>query len=313
MATLPDLDTSKVGMIGYWNATNHGVSEIDPIDAIDFNKVTEYTQYDNGLQGKLEVRRVGEKKGEESLGFFSGVDDEEERGPENIEFNFRMKSDGWILVWTDRTNQFGPDWFGNNTEGYRGYYDITFNWSAPRTGQDKLNYNTGNEYNISLLPKTEISVKIKALQEKLSNSGNITFNHSDVDYYCYEFPNANRMAQSIELFGEGFTDYNTQEGFDAGVSYPSNTNKKYHAVFASVSTAEENDGSFELLFNDTTITPSKSPTANQNTHRLVYGSIDAIGQNLVPDKSTTYYNDNTFEFILESFHIIFHLILYEKT
>jgi hypothetical protein len=305
MATLPDLDTSKVGMIGYWNATNHGVSEIDPMDALTYTDITEYTQYDNGIQGKIKIQRVSE--GTSPSVVRRDYVGNQPSGPKNIEFNFRMKSDGWILVWTDRTNQYGIDWFRNNTEGYRGYYDIIDSWSAlgfiDGTNDLRLNYNHSRTQieEIKNLPETELSDEIQTLQSKLSNSGNITFNHSDVGYYCYEFPNANRMALAFETY---------DNGIDGGISYTSDVTKKYHACIGMY--ARNKDG----LFSDEedeylSFAGKKLVNIPIDTREYGIGNFDVLANNLTPNSGTTYYNDTTPD-TTGGYVGIYHLILYNK-
>ena len=94
MANLPDLNTSEVSFIGYWNAIDQGgLVEVNPSDVVSNDNIVEYTAYDNGVEGSFDVAES------------------------NI--NFRVKTDGWIIAWfdrqeslaiqeTDKSNVYGP-------------------------------------------------------------------------------------------------------------------------------------------------------------------------------------------------------------
>lgn len=269
MAVLPDLDTTNVGVLCYWNATNHGVSEIDPMDVIDYNDVHSYTQYDNGVEGELNIQRV------------DYVDNDS--GVNQVIFNFRVKSDGWILVWTGNENQFGKNWKANGTENYQGWFDVVHNWANHYTESvDDTSYHYGTAP--SSFPTTTLSVEISNLKDKLSNSGSITFNHSDVGYYCYEYPNANRMAMAFEN-KDTDTGGTTIEG---GISYTSDTTRHHHSV-AAVGGADE--------FSDFFLSPpwvrfnGEDIINNNGSQEPEFGSVDVLTKGLMPNASTTYHNN----------------------
>lgn len=146
MSDLPDLDTSQISFIAYWNAIDDGgVSSIDPEDVIADGNINEYTLYDNGVH----IDRYS-------------------IGPREIEA--RIKSDGWIIAYLDRTNNPAT----NTSPPPSGPWDIISDWEtrSVNSGQNKL------------------SRAIDGLQSEFTNASQITFSYSDVGLYNYEYPDA---------------------------------------------------------------------------------------------------------------------------
>jgi len=166
MANLPDLNPAEIGIIAFWNALDHwkgtGVQSIDPTDCIGV--FSSYDVYDNGIEGYIDPKAKG-------------------WGGTGRHINVRVKSDGWMVAWIDRTNTFAypskpADEFGENA--HKGYYDILYNW---------LNYNS----NISST-QTTLSYLISKLYGALSNKADFDYSDEDVGHYCYEYPDANVMT-----------------------------------------------------------------------------------------------------------------------
>lgn len=170
MATMPDLPTSNIGTIGYWNATDHGVGSIDPSEVLSYSFITEYTSYDNGITG--------------TLSFGSGMSG-------NRDWGFRAKGDGWVIVYVDRQDVEGV----SENKTLRGQYDIILDIADQR-----------NDVGSTPLPQSNLQDKIFGLAGELSNSSNMTFNAGDVGYYCYKFSNATTLHQISEFakYNEGF-------------------------------------------------------------------------------------------------------------
>jgi len=154
MANLPDLNPAEIGIIAFWNALDHwkgtGVQSIDPTDCISV--FDEYDVYDNGIQGWKSL--------------VSGR-----------HFNARVKTDGWMVAWIDRTNTFAypnkpVDEFGENA--HKGYYDILYEW---------ISFSS----NVS---STTLSYLISQLYNALSNKADFNYSNEDVGHYCYEYPDA---------------------------------------------------------------------------------------------------------------------------
>jgi len=173
MAILPDLDPNEIGVIAFWNAHDHRVAGsdavIDPTDVLGVLK--SYTLYDNGVDGVLDYSpRTG--------------------------INVRVKNDGWIIAWIDRTNTYQQ-----NVSDFtaRGYYDLLYNW------KDRGNNITGDT-------NTLIEV-IQYLYNQLSNKSEFEFNKSDVGVYCYEFDAANAItfaSTAISLSSYGYSGVKTE-------------------------------------------------------------------------------------------------------
>jgi len=156
MANLPDLNPAEIGIIAFWNALDHwngnGEQSIDPTDCIGV--FDEYEVYDNGIQGWKSL--------------VSGR-----------HFNARVKTDGWMVAWIDRTNTFA---YPSKTSGefgedaHKGYYDILYNWLS-----------SGSNISSS---QTTLSYLISQLYNALSNKGDFNYSDADVGHYCYEYPDA---------------------------------------------------------------------------------------------------------------------------
>ena len=160
MANMSDLDTTGIGIIAFWNALDHwvgsGTNEIDPTDCIGV--FDSYDVYDNGIEG---YKALGSGR----------------------YFHARVKSDGWMVAWIDRTNTFFYPTkplsdFGES--GRKGYYDILWDWA-----EDAANISS---------TQTTLSYLISLLYNALSNKTDFSYASADVGHYCYEFPDANVMT-----------------------------------------------------------------------------------------------------------------------
>lgn len=101
MADLPDLDTTDKTFTAFWNALDYGVTSIDPEEALSAGKITEYTLYDNGWEGKYSNE--------------SGLD-----------LGIRVKSDGWFVAYLFDTEQTATD--TSNLGDLYGIWDILPDW-----------------------------------------------------------------------------------------------------------------------------------------------------------------------------------------
>lgn len=150
MSTLPDITTSGVGYIAYWNAINDGgVGSITASDALTDGNIQSYTLYDNGFTAQYTTPNVGRT------------------------ITVRVKQDGWFVAYMDRTNQFVQ----NASTKPNGYYDLVDNW-------------TDNSNEVNAFPINSLERSINSLQSNLSNSGSITYNSSDVGLYNYQYSSA---------------------------------------------------------------------------------------------------------------------------
>lgn len=174
MANLPDLVTTDIGIIAFWNAKDHwtgpGANTIDPTNCAGV--FDSYSVYDNGIEGH------------KALG--SGR-----------YFHARVKSDGWMVAWIDRTNTFAyPNKvaadFGET--GHRGYYDILYDWFAAAL--------ISSTY-------TTTSHLISLLYNALTNKGDFAFAAADVGHYCYEYSEANVLTLCAVFNKTGNVQYTT--------------------------------------------------------------------------------------------------------
>jgi len=156
MANLPDLDTSEIGVIAFWNAHDHRANPnsgavIDPTDVLGV--LSSYTLYDNGVDGAISY------------------------GP-RADINVRVKNDGWIIAWIDRTNTYQLN-AGYDSFTAKGYYDLAYDWKYP--------YEEGKSSNPLTANTNTLIEVISHLFNQLSNKADFTFSKTDVGTYCYEF------------------------------------------------------------------------------------------------------------------------------
>ena len=234
MASLPNITIADIGIIAFWNAHDHRVNgaSIDPTDCIP--TFSTYTVYDNGIDGKIDPSAKG-------------------WGGSDRQINVRVKNDGWIVAWIDRTNTFfyptkNAGDFGES--GYKGYYDILWDW---------FHY----EANISS-SYTTLSYMIYKLFDTLSNKAEFTFSTADVGHYSYEFTDASAISL-IDICG-------TQTG---AIQYTTGTTLYYAAVTAA------SWGTGKLIkFDDNII--------NDLPGGSHYATADILAENWVPNPLTDY-------------------------
>jgi len=192
MADLSDLDTTQIGIIAFWNALDHravpGIGDVDPTDCIAI--FDSYDVYDNGIEG---YKALGSGK----------------------YFHARVKTDGWIVAWIDRTNTFAyPNKsaadFGEGA--HSGYYDILYNWSTSST-------NISTTY-------TTLSYLLSLLYAALSNSADFTFTASNVGHYCYSHP----LASVLTLMDIRLPELPVSESKEGYVQYATGTTLYYAAA-----------------------------------------------------------------------------------
>lgn len=156
MADLSDIDTTNVGFIGYWNAIDQGgVSSIDPSEVTSWGNITSYTLYDNGIEGKAEIR----------------VGTHTDAGDRYREVHFRVKNDGWVVAWLDR--EFDP---ATNT----GPWDILKGWAT--------------QYSVSNISANTLETAIEQMKNQFSNSGSMTYTRGDVGLYNYNYSSATTVT-----------------------------------------------------------------------------------------------------------------------
>lgn len=117
----------------------------------------------------------------------------------------RVKSDGWIACWLSQEDSYGENGF---TKSGQYCFQEGNLWDRYRSSY-------------SLVPN-RLSKIINGLQNQLSNSGSITFNHGDVGVYCYKYPQATTLTQMYL--------YKKYGGKSATFSIPGGTTLHYFAM-----------------------------------------------------------------------------------
>jgi len=146
MSDLPDLDTSQVSYVAYWNAIDQGgAGQIDPSEVTSASWITSTTLYDNGVGGQAKL-----PAGDRAAGF-------------------RVKTDGWFVAYITRAETFSQQ----NGSPPAGHYDVVHDWTDSTSQSD-----FGGQNSLERL--------INQLYRELSNSGTITYNTGDVGLYNYQ-------------------------------------------------------------------------------------------------------------------------------
>lgn len=234
MATLPDLDTTTIGYIAYWNCIDQGnVSDIEPDEVLDSTRINNYTLYDNGIEGR-----------------YTSIT--------GREITFRVKEDGWIITYFDRTNTFSV------LEGspIRGYWDIGNDWTSGGS-------NDGSE---SDLTQNTLATAINELRQHMSNSDSMDFAFSEVGLYNYEYD----TSTNTTLLSHGEQQYDTTFSVTPGFSYTSETVLNFVAAIASSNASVSAGAAFEGV------------DLTNHDGGDEYGTLDALAQGLVPSAGTEY-------------------------
>lgn len=234
MADLPDIDTSGIAFFAYWNAIDQGgVGSIDPSECLTDGSINSYTTYDNGVQI-----------------------DSYSQSP-NRTIKARVKNDGWIVAWMERTT---IDLAVNTTSTPDGPWDVAQNVHSINNGDVQNNH----------LERT-----INSLVSNLSNSGSMTYNTGDVGLYNYEYPSASNTS----TFSYTATDYD--EYNSGGISYTADTD----LVGAwTVGYRTGIDYNTYVKFDGTN-------ALNVSSDNNYHGSLDLLANGLLPNSGTEYQMD----------------------
>lgn len=233
MAELPDIDTSTVSFLAYWNAIDDGgiaEADMDPASVTSYGGIESYTLYDNGIQGKLS-------------------------GPttDPNETFFRVKSDGWIVVWCGREAQYGD--VGSNRDNIWGPWEI-IDWSG-NTPENNL-----------------LSQEISSLHSNLSTTG--TFVNTDAGLYNYE----HSSATTFSVFA--------QEG---SFSYTSGTNLLWSVGVGYHE--DSGQGSSNKVYIDGENGQPAIVSIPASNYGPNYGARDFVAQGDITNSATEYTLSNT--------------------
>lgn len=206
MATLPDIDTTQVGWIAYWNAIDQGgLNSIDPEDVLSAGFITSYEIYDNGIDG------VG-------------------TSPNGREINWRVKNDGWFVAWMDNNETYSKNEGSRST--ITGHWDINPDWTSGNTRS-------------TLMTNNNLEIRINDLARQLSNWDSSIYSSSDVGLYQYDYSSPT-TATMLQIAGsDNNSNYNSFNGKTANFMYTSNTTLYYGAVSGHGEGAGNANATFE--------------------------------------------------------------------
>jgi hypothetical protein len=207
MASLPDLNTSNVGFIAYYNVIDDGgASSIDPEDMLTDGNINSYTLYDNGFVADY-------------------------NNPINsLPVTVRAKTDGWVTAHTSRqeTYSFGGG-VSNTFTDVQGWY----------------NFATGDEDDSNVNPdlsQNALERSIYSLQSNLSNTNSFVYSTADVSLYNYEYPN----ATNVTLANVGIPSGGPSGTKTGGISATSATTLDAAIAFARADEAGYSNGEAEF-------------------------------------------------------------------
>lgn len=251
MADLPDLDTSNISGIAYWNAIDDGgVSDISPDEVLSSGRIISSEYYDNGVQGEIDINDKSNLN-------------------TTITGKFRVKGDGWFVVWLTRGDNFSTNDASGSTESVnmpdsvKGWWNMEPAWAT-------LGYGSDDSYADS----NGLSRAINYLQSELSNSGSISFSHSDVGNYNYHHP-----ASVLTVLSSGYDNVSQSGDF----SYSDSTE-----LVSAVATGGAFSHTYDASSAHTKISADNTITlASASDDDGAYlGAIDAGTQ--IPSSGTTY-------------------------
>jgi len=167
MADLPDVDQSTVSFLAFWNAISDGEADsVDPSEVTSASRITSTTSYDNGVEGDYTLKNSRTAR-------------------------WRVKTDGWFVVWLDRTHDLS-----NNRDDH----DILY-WNGVKDIPDTDTYPSVGQTERPDLQQNAMADAIQDLQSQLSNSASITFNHTDVGLNNYERSEATTTTMLNDRLG----------------------------------------------------------------------------------------------------------------
>lgn len=167
---LPELDTSEISFIAYWNFSDHGGGEMDPTETESVMET--FKEYSNGVDGSIHLGQSNKQ---------------------NRLINCRVKDDGWIIAWIDATEDYTA--LSDNPDSLEGPYDVLNDWT-----------NAGQNISPS---QNNLERTVNRLYSALSNSGQATYNPGDVALYNYLWPNATTLTQISTQTYEGTASHDT--------------------------------------------------------------------------------------------------------
>jgi hypothetical protein len=251
MSDLPDLDTSSISFVAYWNAHDHGGADISPSTALSDSKIESYVAYDNGFEAVYDLG-------------YDGWDTYNFDG--SIKCKVRVKTDGWIVVYKDLRRS--SNW-----------------WTHPGTSKNldpqifEGTYNVG-EINSSFWPGTRFGNVIDRVRQELDQGGSLTFNHGDVGYYNYEYTS----AAGLDIANTGYNNGSGTLGVESGttlhtLSAVSNVGDSDGYIKLDNTEYQASDTSVDYVFLDVNQTP-EMPGSGESVdivyYRPGYGAYDCL-------------------------------------
>lgn len=241
MATLPDLDTSDIGYVAYWNAIEQGtLTELDPTSAAVTDNLEVYDEYENGVQG-ITILGVSGKK--------------------NRDAYLRVKDDGWIVCWIDRSESTDQAVRSGSVEADNIYgpFDILSAWGSSGAAAPVENNGLAGI----------IQGVANSLEANLTDQGN-------VGLYNYETPSATNITSIVR---------DAQGGATIEITPTSSTNlHQYYMTGAAQNddgTNTENPGNVYHDVNGLNI------NIGGNAHSTYLGAVNALNKGTASPGYTT--------------------------
>lgn len=215
--SLPDIDTTSVSFIAYWNILEQGANDSgpdtwDPSSVTTYGAVNSYSSYSNGVEGSL------------SLGSGRNA-------------TFRTKDDGWMVVYLDR------------------YEDEFIEGGIPQGPWDFSEHHLDDAYNHAMnsdakhaqatLNEDSHTIALKGLYDNsdISGDANVTWDATQVGFYNYWHTGTNVTVMGSRAYKD-FTGSSTGTVDDSPtLEFADGTTVHYHAIAATA--AADNHGGYK--------------------------------------------------------------------
>lgn len=242
MSDLPDIDTTEASYLAYWNAIDDGgvaPEDFNPEEVTSYGGIESTTLYDNGIEGTLSAAS----------------------GDFNTTY-FRVKSDGWIVVYMTREESTGTR-VSDSSDIYGPWQIFGYSGAVPE--------------------QNNLAQEVGSLQNNLEATTN--FQHSDVGLYNYEHPTATTLTCFAQTGTFSYTDGTTvHRGYAVAVANALDgdswtADSHLDAENGTVTLADNNasDGTGEWSARDVldkgdVANPSTEYTLTQNESSNFYGN-----------------------------------------
>lgn len=262
--SLPDIDTTQVSFISYWNVLVHGVGDSGP-DSWDPSTVTSagivnsYTSYSNGVEGTLSL----------------------DHGRNDAKF--RAKDDGWMVVYIDRSEDSGT----KMNKVPRGPYDFMYH------KHDEAYYKAkddGSDYGPATLHEDAHTRALEKLYNAsgISGDASVSWTPNKVGHYNYQHTGTNVSVMGTTAVMNNWSSGLGHETFYPEFSFSDDMNVAVHWVTGAGSSNP--NGGYHLTVGGTNAPETELlyDPYDQNTEYTQGAALRAAGIDYAQNTGVTY-------------------------